>query len=460
MHHQFEKPAMRHQSPYHSAYPFWNTQKIIKSQQSPFMDIKTGINLWKLEISKLIFQLVEKHCNKQERERVRAWINDPDTIPTRGFTVAVTLIALAVDNPLYSMICLGKSGQYRIPFLPIVKNLIIRQVSLSEKEKIAGEYIRDLFKDATYKDDLKELYKKWKKARTDTIQMLEYIADEMSDDRKNANIAKVVGSSVSAVGTAAAVGATALAIVIPGGIAAAGAIAAIGSAAGIAGGATNIGADIVADKLAKRAETKCEKIIRNEAKCTEDFVKLLNEYKKHTENHLKTAKMLGDVLVRFRKLHETRVRITFGIGDSVEEDLGFVKSVVKETKLIEGKKKTIVKIVTIGGEVITRVIHGTGVTVATKIALNMSDDVARLFTYAAAKAARVVAGVVVIGIDIYSIVKTAIELDKGSPDKAAENIRKAVKELKRRALPELEDVIIQTRLEAAEKDGIEEVLEN
>ncbi|XP_033102366.1 uncharacterized protein LOC117105353 [Anneissia japonica] len=287
--------------------------------------IKTGINLWKPEISKLILELVEKHGNKQETERVRAWINDPNTIPTGGFTVAVTLVGYAVGNVPGSMMCLGKLGQYRIPFFPIVKSLIIREVDFSEKEKIAGEYIRDLFKDATYKDDLKELYKKWKRARRNAIQSLRDIADEMSDDRKNANIAKVVGSSVSAVGTAAAVGATALAIVTPGGIAAAGAIAALG-------GATNIGADIVADKLAVRAETKSEQILSDQAKSTEDFMKLLNEYKKHTENHLKTAKMFGDVLVRFRKLHETRVRVTIGIGDAVEEELGFVKSFVKGKK--------------------------------------------------------------------------------------------------------------------------------
>ncbi|XP_033110421.1 uncharacterized protein LOC117111580 [Anneissia japonica] len=167
---------------------------------------------------------------------------------------------------------------------------------------------------------------------------------------------------------ATAVGATALAIVSDS--AAAEAIAALGSAAGVAGGVTNIGADIVADKLAVRAETKSEQILINQAKSTEDFMKLLNEYKKHTENHLKTAKMLGDVHVRFRKLHETRVRVTIGIGDSVEEELGFVKSFVKETKLIAGRIETIVKVVTIGGEVITRVIHGTGATAATKTDLS------------------------------------------------------------------------------------------
>ncbi|XP_033107207.1 uncharacterized protein LOC117109073 [Anneissia japonica] len=423
--------------------------------------IKTGINLWKPKISELILELVAAGGgNEDEVEKVRAWLKDPDAIPTKAYTIAmstVTLVDFVIsdDNKSTCKMCFGKFKEH-IPFLPIIKMLIIREVDESEKERIAGRYIRELLKDATYKDNLEEVYNKWEKARIDTIQKLREIADEMDKDRKGTNIAKVVGSSVSVVGAAFVIGATVAAALIPGGLLLEGAIVAGGSAFGVAGGATNIGASFAANKLMKRAEAKSEAYLKSQAKTTDDLINLLDEYKKETKIHLETAKMFDDVLMHFKQLHKDRVEVTIVIGDSVEEVFGYAKSFVKVTKLVREKKKSLEKYASGGKELI----RGIGATMRTKAAVSMVDDALAYSAQIIKNGTRVVgvvAGAAVIAIDIYSIVKTSIEMHKGSLDKAAKNIREAANELESRALPELKDLIIQVRLEAAEESGIPKI---
>ncbi|XP_033115261.1 uncharacterized protein LOC117115530 [Anneissia japonica] len=318
--------------------------------------IQTGISLWKHNISELILELVATCGNEDEVEKVRNWLENPDTIPTKAYTIAMTTVTLvdfviSDDDQSTCKMCFGKFKKC-IPFLPIIKMLIIREMDESEKERIAGRYIRELLKDATYKDDLEEVYNKWEKARIDTIQRLRDIADEMANDRRNTNIAKVVGSSVSIAGAAVAVGVTVVAALIPGGLFFEGAIALAGSAFGLVGGATNIGASVVVDELMKRAEAKSEESLKNQARTTDDLINLLDEYKEKTKIHLETAKMFGDVLMRFKQLHKDRVELTIVIGDSVEEVLGYAKSFVKVTKLIKEEKKNVEKYASRGKELI------------------------------------------------------------------------------------------------------------
>ncbi|XP_033106573.1 uncharacterized protein LOC117108605 [Anneissia japonica] len=424
--------------------------------------VQTWINLWKPEISELILDLVKACGNEDEVKQVRAWLYDPSTIPTTGFTIAVTILMmgdyLISDDISTIRMCFGKFMN-QIPLLPVIKMLIIKEVDVTEKEKIAERYIREVLEDAKYKDNLQLAYDKWEETKADQVKVLRDIADEMVKSRQRGHIASLVGSSVSALGAGVAVGVTVAAAIIPGGLLLEGAIVAGASAVGIAGGAASIGASVATSNLARRAEKKSENVLKAQAKTTEDLIKLFKEYKEKTKIHMETVKRFDDVVVRFEKLHEDRVRVSIGIGDSAEEVLGYVKSFIQGIKWIKGKKTNIVKIVMLGGgKEIARVIGAA----VPKAALNVADDALGCAGQVLRKGARVfgvVAGVAVIGFEVYNIVNTAMEVHKGSPDKAAEAIREAANELEMRTLPELKDLIIQTKLEAAEESGIQEITE-
>ncbi|XP_071956140.1 uncharacterized protein [Antedon mediterranea] len=182
-------------------------------------------------------------------------------------------------------------------------------------------------------------------------------------------------------------------------------------------------------------------------------------YQDGFKGHMESTQKFDKFMVVFEKIKDA-YRVAIRIGDTLNKIIGIVEQVglLKDVTDVDGKKVTVLKIVTRSGLYITGIgLLESSTIAAGKTTLRVIDGVAEAAVktcgMTALKAAGMAVGVLSIGFDIYTIVNTAICMHEGNLDQAAAEIERFMKELEKITA---EDVMLQSVCSIAKKCEIDE----
>ncbi|XP_071956914.1 uncharacterized protein [Antedon mediterranea] len=343
-----------------------------------------------------------------------------------------------------------------IPAIPVIAKALFTGETLS-KEVSESHAVATLIESIKGIHDeqieLETAFAAWDEDRKRLIiKKLQAVVEEMKTRKKRSGIAKLTGAATSIVGTAVSVGAVGLSFVTAG-LATPIAVATVGGVVvGATGGVVVGGASIADEILKSKSVNRVIELIKKD----EMFQKIENLQKRYQDLkvHMETAEKFDMFMVVFKKVQDAYI-VTIRIGKILEKVIGTVKEVNQVSEIVSGKPVTVLRIVTDSGSFFTGALESTitaGKTAFIRAIDGIGEAAVKTFGITALKAAGVAVGVLAIGFDIYTIVKTSIDMHEGNLDNAATEIEGIIKELEGMTS---NDVILQSLCSVADKYEIE-----
>ncbi|XP_071956912.1 uncharacterized protein [Antedon mediterranea] len=345
-----------------------------------------------------------------------------------------------------------------IPAIPVIANTLFSDEynCKEETESHAIETVESFSKMQDAKREFEDEVIKWDKSRTILIQDLKTVVEQIKTRKKRSGIAKLTGASVSIVGTVVSIGAIGLSF-LTAGFATPIAVAVIGGmAVGATGGVVAGGASIADEILQSKSAQTANELIQD-GNIFENLETLQKKYHDAIKAHMKTAQKFDKIVVVFNKV-KNAIQVAIRIARKTMIVIGLVKGVCKVIQVICGKSVPVMKIVTNTGSVITGILQSSAITVGKKT-LHLLDDIGgaavKTIGITAFRAAGIAVGVMAIGLDVYTIVKTAIDMHENNLGEAAIEIEKIINELKKLENTSREDCVLKSFFSAASEFGCE-----
>lgn len=241
--------------------------------------------------------------------------------------------------------------------------------------------------------DIETLYKlciEWIDNRQQVLKELTKLADELKEHQKNVNIAKVTGSSAAVVGAGLMIGGFAASFFTFG---ASLLVSAVGAGISGAGGATTGGAGIAKYFLDKKIYQKVQQSINRDEEITRNL-----------QSHLDKLKLDVEFLKINNKLSEPSIPVKTGLKTIKCLGKDILYNSIQAAKALKKPSKAI----TFGADA--------GASVFKSL-----STVGRAF-----RIGGFVVGAVLLPFDIYTLVKSSIELHEGNASEAEKKIREVV----------------------------------
>jgi len=269
--------------------------------------------------------------------------------------------------------------------------------------------------------DFLQLYGGWRDKRALTMHTLLSLADDLEHHRLNVNISVVTGSSVGATGGILAIVGLALA---PETFGVSLILTAVGTAASVAGGVTSLGSNIADCVIAKKRMKLAQEAIDEDVKYTKDMHILIRKLARSTDRiHTtmarlpslnNTALQHGDnsLALTSHELEELQDMIKNMKQQQVDDNLDTVKLAASCAQA------TAAEVGSVGAlsQGITRAVA----TAAEETSVGLS---------VAARAAGITFSALAVGLDVYKIITTSVELAGGSPSEGATKLRRVAADL-------------------------------
>ena len=288
----------------------------------------------------------------------------------------------------------------------------------SDYESAVAALVESLSTKHQSTQDFNQLFDPWRDKRFMTLHTLRSLADDLEHHRLNVNISVVTGSSVGATGGVVAIVGMALA---PETLGVSLILTAVGTAASIAGGVTALGSNVAECVITKKRVKVAQEAIDEDALLTNDM-------------HL----MVERITKSCRKL-QTAVRSLPNPGPEADEllsrslkqsDIDMIQHLVKVDTL--NNKPDTLELASSCVQVTAAEVSAVGALEQgiTRAVATAAEDTS-IGLSVAARAAGITFSALSVGLDLYKIITTSIELAEGSQSGAANHLRKVADDLEK-----------------------------